>query len=218
MRVRVKHDAEKLFRNPETLLGFMRRTRKPVFHNSNIFFRDVQYAIRDYFDSVEANPISIPQAEKLANDVIDLYVQVGLLRKVGNQAYVLDAPEFSTPQGGTYSMLTIHGAPLPEDAAQSLEKATIGTPADPAMMEEVKQYKGGDVSPEGATIAALTLPIAPPTDAQPGHLTAESDRDPQEAENEIRKGPPMERHVPQDAEREVKAPNPAPVPPWMNKN
>jgi hypothetical protein len=152
-------DVERLFGNPETLLGFMRRTRKPVFHNSNLFFRDIQCAIRDYFDTVEAQPITAPVAEQMARDVIQMYTDVGLLRKVDNQAYRLEAPEFSTPTGGTYSMLTVHGAPLPVGVENWLEMATVGSPVDPALREEIRDYKGGDVSPEGATIAALTLPM-----------------------------------------------------------
>src|ERR1051325_6139414 len=102
---------ERHFANPEVLLGFMRRTRKPVFHKSNIFFRDIQYAIKDYFDAVERESVSLPQAERLAREVVERYTLSGLLRKVNNQAYLLDMPGFKTPKDGTYAMLTIHGAP-----------------------------------------------------------------------------------------------------------
>lgn len=133
----------------------MRRTRKGVFHNSNLFYRDIQYAIKDYFDAVERRPIPLTKAAQMANEVIALYTDVGLLRQVANQAYLLTSPEWSTPQGGTYSMLTIHGAPLPEFADSALELAIAETPGDRVLYEQEKQFKGGDVSPEGATIAAL---------------------------------------------------------------
>src|SRR5437016_452706 len=122
--------AEKYFGNPEVLLGFMRRTRKPVFHKSNVFFRDVQFAIRDYFDTVEREPVTLLEAERIAEQVIAMYERLGLLRKVNNQAWVLDSPEWITPKDGTYAMLTIHGAPLPGEAEALLEEATIGTAAD----------------------------------------------------------------------------------------
>jgi hypothetical protein len=148
-------EVETLFSDPAVLLGFMRRTRKAVFHNSNIFYRDIQFAIRDYFDSVERRPISMPEAARMANEVIDLYTDVGILRKVNNQAYLLESPEWTTPKGGTFSMLTIHGAPLPESAKAVLELAIAETPGEQVLKDQEIGFKGGDVSPQGSTIAAL---------------------------------------------------------------
>lgn len=179
---------ERHFANPEVLLGFMRRTRKPVFHKSNIFFRDIQYAIKDYFDTVEREPVSIPEAERLAIEVVERYTMAGLLRKVSNQAYLLDMPAFATPKDGTYAMLTIHGAPLPSEAEASVDIATMGTAADPEFQDAA--LKGGDVSPEGNRIAELTLPIAANPDSgapQEPHV------DPQEATTN-KPNPKVERH------------------------
>jgi hypothetical protein len=188
-------NAEYYFSNPEVLLGFMRRTRKPVFHKSNIFFRDIQFAVRDYFDTVERSPISVPEAERLAIDVVQLYMEVGLLRQVNNQAYVLDSPEFSTPKTGTYAMLTIHGAPLPGEAEEALEVAIAGTPADATFQE--KELKGGDVSPEGAAMAELTLAATSESDAKSETLESgapeEPHVDPQEATTN-KPNPKVERH------------------------
>jgi hypothetical protein len=130
LRPMANRDVERYFGNPEVLLAFMRRTRKPVFHKSNIFFRDIQYAIRDYFDTVQGSPVTVPQAERMAQDVVELYTEVGILRKVNNQAYVLDSLEFATPKGGTYSMLTLQGTPLPGEAVLSMEPAS-GAPETP---------------------------------------------------------------------------------------
>jgi hypothetical protein len=185
------HDTiEKHFGNPEVLLGFMRRTRKPVFHKSNIFFRDIQYAIRDYFDTVERDPVTLPEAERMAEQVVKMYARQGILRKVNNQAYVLDSPEWVTPKSGTYSMLTIHGAPLPGEAEALLEEATIGTAADPAFMEAPGELKGGDVSPDGARIAELTLPITASLSGAP----EEPHVDPQ-AGTTNKPNPKVERHL-----------------------
>ncbi|HZK76988.1 MAG TPA: hypothetical protein VFD13_08780 [Candidatus Kapabacteria bacterium] len=200
---------EKFFGNPEVLLGFMRRTRKPVFHKSNVFFRDIQYAIRDYFDTVEREPVSMPEAERMARDVVEDYTERGLLRKVGNQAYLLESPEWATPKDGTYAMLTIHGAPLPDEAEASLDQAIGGTAADASFTEEADELKGGDVSADGNRIAELTLPIAPPANAERGHIRSgapeEPHADPQAATDNTPK-PKVENK-----------PKVAP-PPWMKKN
>jgi hypothetical protein len=122
---------EKFFGNPEVLLGFMRRTRKPVFHKSNVFFRDIEYAIRDYFDTVEREPVTLPEAERMARNVVELYTQSGILREVNNQAYVLDSPEWMTPTSGTYSMLTLEGAPMPGEKAVAKSELDSGAPSEP---------------------------------------------------------------------------------------
>lgn len=167
----------------------MRRTRKPVFHKSNIFFRDIQYAIRDYFDTVEREPVSVPQAERLAQEVVERYVVSGLLRKVNNQAYRLDMPAFVTPKDGTYTMLTIHGAPLPSEAEASMDVATMGTAADPEF-QDAGALRGGDVSHDGSRLAELTLPIAAnPLSGAP----EEPHVDPQEATTS-KPNPKVERH------------------------
>ena len=182
-------EVERYFGNPEVLLGFMRRTRKPVFHKSNIFLRDVQFAIRDYFDTVEREPVTLVEAERMATSVIGLYERQGLLRKVNNQAWVLDSPEWVTPKSGTYAMLTIHGAPLPGEAEALLEEVTIGTAADPAFMEAPGALKGGDVSPDGAKIAELTMPATAPLSGAP----EEPHVDPQ-AGTTNKPNPKVERH------------------------
>ena len=163
----------------------MRRTRKPVFHKSNIFFRDLQYAIKDYFDTVEREPVSIPQAERLAQKVVERYTLAGLLRKVSNQAYRLDMPAFMTPKDGTYAMLTIHGAPLPSDVEAVVDIATMGTAADPEFQGAA--LKGGDVSPDGAKVAELTPSAAISGAPQEPHT------DPQEATTN-KPNPKVERH------------------------
>lgn len=212
----MKKDAstiQKYFGNPEVLLGFMRRTRKPVFHKSNLFFRDIQYAVRDYFDTVEREPFSIPEAERMAREIVEDYTERGLLRKVGNQAYRLESPEWATPKDGTYAMLTVHGAPLPGEAEVSLEEATEGTAADPSFIEEPGALKGGDVSADGNRIAELTLPIAPPANAEPGHIRSGAPEEPHadpQAGTDNKQNPKVEKHLPEK-------PKIAP-PPWMKKN
>ena len=182
---------EKYFGNPEVLLGFMRRTRKPVFHKSNVFFRDVQFAIRDYFDTVEREPVTLVEAERIAVEVIGMYERRGLLRKVNNQAWVLDSPEWITPKDGTYAMLTVHGAPLPGEAEASLDVATAGTAADPAFMEAPGTLKGGDVSHDGSRIAELTLPIA----ANPMSGAPEEPHVDPQAGTTNKPNPKVERHL-----------------------
>ena len=207
------------FTDPEVLFSFMRRTRKPVWHKSNVHFRDIQHAIRDYMETVEREPISMPQAERIAGEIVELYAKRGVLRNVSNQAYTLNMPEFATTADGTYAMLTIHGAPIRGEAEQALEIATEGMADAVGIAEELGKPKGGDVSAEGNRIAELVLPIAPPKNAEPGHIGISDHADlgaPQEPRKDPQAGtdnkpnPKVEKHLPQK-------PKIAP-PPWMKKN
>ena len=222
---KIEETIEQRFGNPEVLLGFMRRTRKPVFHKSNLFFRDIQFAVRDYFDVIERSPISTPEAERMARKIVEDYTQKGILRKVNNQAYRLEYPEWKTPQDGTYAMLTIHGAPLPQPAEAALEGASDGLAESKVVAEELGEPKGGDVSAEGNRIAEFVLPIAPPKNAEPGHLDGRpfkpgereyvfhQHRDPQAGTDN--KPEPGERKS--EGETEIPPKPKIAPPPWMKK-
>ncbi len=92
---------------PYELLSFMREQHRPVFHNSNIFLRDVQFAIQDYFEDRNGKTIRNDQAEKIAAEVARAYVQQGIFQRVNPQGYVLNFPELATPKdGGTIAGLS----------------------------------------------------------------------------------------------------------------
>jgi hypothetical protein len=182
---------EHYFGNPEVLLGFMRQTRKPVFHKSNLFFRDIQHAVHDYFESVEGEQVSLPEAERMTKEIVQLYLAQGVLREVNNQAYRLEGPAWMTPKDGTYAMLTLNGTPLP------------GETVEPIVAEAPPAPKPEEVKREEARIANFALPLAPPKNAEPGHLDG-------------RPFLPHEReyqHVHPKTEAKPIAP-----PPWMKKN
>ena len=150
MRIAEQHGiVEKRFGNPEVLLSFMKKTRKPVFHKSNIFFRDLQYALRDYFDRVENKPITTPEAERMAGELVQLYIGRGVLREVSNQSYLLDMPEFATPKSGTYSMLKFDGGSEP------IEEEVVTAPIAAATEETAP------------AIASIEVKVAPKTIAPP---------------------------------------------------
>ncbi len=83
----MKH-LEHLLANEEIFLSYMNE-RYPIFWNSNIFFRDVQYAIRDYFKIKDAL-LSYTDAEKLASLFIDHLVTQGKLLKIDFQTWKVD--------------------------------------------------------------------------------------------------------------------------------
>lgn len=55
--------------NEEIFFRFMRE-KYPLFFNSNIFFRDIQYSIITYF-KLKNHPVKYQEAEKLTNDFVE---------------------------------------------------------------------------------------------------------------------------------------------------
>lgn len=209
----------------------MRRTRKPVFHKSNLFFRDIQFAVRDYFDVIERSPVTLLEAERMARLIVEDYERKGVLVPVNNQAFRLEYPEWKTPEDGTYAMLTIHGAPLPQKAEAALNTVVHGSPVESVIEEEPETValKGGDESPDGNRIAELLLPIAPPKNAEPGHLDGRPFK-PGEREYQFRQEPHHRDpqagtdEKPEPGEQKSEGLSEAPPkpkiapPPWMKKN
>ena len=101
---------------PELLLNFMREMRKAAFYNSNIFFRDVQYILRDYWEAEEEISLTIPEAERYAAELLEAWEQSGVVRKVNKQAYLLLHKDYLTPKEGTVGLLNVLIDKLPESA------------------------------------------------------------------------------------------------------
>lgn len=61
------------------LLDFMKEHGYPIFHLSNVFYRDFQYGVRDYFRITEGKDIGTRKADEIADAVIESMLQRGLL-------------------------------------------------------------------------------------------------------------------------------------------
>ncbi len=89
---------ETLKNNEASLLDFL-KARFPVFHNSNIFFRDIQYGIRSYFEKKDMK-ISYQDAETLAIEMIKLFEANGTFVKIDKQSWKVHNPDFVTAEPG----------------------------------------------------------------------------------------------------------------------
>ncbi len=158
-------DADVFIDYPYELFSFMRETHKPVFHNSNVFLRDVQYAIQDYYEDRHGVTIRNDAAEILAKEVAKAYEQKGIFRKVNPQGYLLIYPELlTTKEGGTKGGIWGgSAAPLPPPAAAAV-KAVAPTPAasTAAKVPPPPMAAKPAVSSEGGAAAAPAGAKAPP--------------------------------------------------------
>lgn len=83
---------ELLKSDKETLLKFL-KARFPLFHNSNFFFRDLQYGIKSYLEKKNYK-VTYKQSEDLAKEMASLFEKESLFIMVNSQAWRINNPEF----------------------------------------------------------------------------------------------------------------------------
>ena len=71
--------------NKSIFFKFMKEKYR-LYLNSNIFFRDIQYAIKSYFEKKDIR-IKYSQAEKIAYDFIQKLEDTGELKKMSDNAW-----------------------------------------------------------------------------------------------------------------------------------
>jgi hypothetical protein len=133
-------DIEPLKEEPEILLNFMREMRKAAFYNSNIFFRDLQFILRDFFEAEEEITITTDQAERFAFEILEAWSQKGVVRQVNKQAYLLLHKEYLTPKEGTMGLLNVRIDDLPASAIPFPKgMARDATAVAPTPVEEIER-------------------------------------------------------------------------------
>jgi len=86
--------------NKEVLLFL--KERYPLFHLSNVFFRDLHYGIREYLEQ-KGMKTGYTTAEEVAREFIRQLETEQILVPVDPQTWTLHYPEFRTPQTGKKS-------------------------------------------------------------------------------------------------------------------
>ncbi len=91
----MKH-SEIIIKNYQEFLKFL-KNKLPVYHNSNIFFRDIHYGVIHFLNEKEKK-VKYGKAESIAGIVIDFLVKESILKKIDGQTWTLNYPEFLTPR------------------------------------------------------------------------------------------------------------------------
>lgn len=85
-----------VLRNKSEFLNYL-KTKFPLIHNSNIFFRDLHYGIMSYL--MEHNKrINYTRCEKFTEKVTDEFEKEGIFKKIDNKTWTLNYPEFALPR------------------------------------------------------------------------------------------------------------------------
>ncbi len=93
-----KNILENVKQNHQVFLNYL-KAKFPVFHNSNIFFRDLQYGLKGFFEMMNQS-LSYPEAEELAKEIGNYFEQKGIFIRVNNLGWKLNYPEFVTTAPG----------------------------------------------------------------------------------------------------------------------
>jgi hypothetical protein len=72
------------------------KSRFPLYHHSNIFFRDIQYGIQLFLERKKINA-RYPEAEQIAHEFVSALEREGVLIAIDRQSWSLNYPEFRTP-------------------------------------------------------------------------------------------------------------------------
>jgi len=91
---RTKHTSE-ILEHRTDVLAFL-KARFPLYHQSNVFFRDIQYGIQLFLER-KGIKAGYPESEQIAHDFISALEREGVLVPIDPQSWALKYPEFRTP-------------------------------------------------------------------------------------------------------------------------
>lgn len=89
---------EQIKTDPVVFLNYL-RANYPLFHNSNFFFRDLQYGLRKFLEK-KGIIISYPESEELTKKLAGYLEEKEILIKVSSSTWKVNYPEFVTQVPG----------------------------------------------------------------------------------------------------------------------
>jgi len=88
--------SEKIIGDHIGVLKFL-KSRFPMYHRSNFFFRDVQYGIQMMLLE-RGERVSYSTAETIGRALIEKFEHEKIFVPIDRQTWAVDYPEFATPQ------------------------------------------------------------------------------------------------------------------------
>jgi hypothetical protein len=82
----------------ESLLKFL-KAKFPMFHNSNFFYRDLQYGIRSFLEK-KGIEINYAEAGNLTDAISAIFEDKGIFIRVNKIGWKINYPEFATVEPG----------------------------------------------------------------------------------------------------------------------
>ncbi len=82
----------------ESFLGFL-KAKYPMFHNSNFFYRDLQYGVLSFMEK-KGNEITYAEAGKLADAISEEFEKKEIFIRMNETGWKINYPEFATTEPG----------------------------------------------------------------------------------------------------------------------
>lgn len=89
---------DELKKDYTVLLNYL-RARFPIFHNSNFFYRDLQFGIRSFYEK-KGDKLSYSESEKIAVEIARFFEENNIFQKSSSQGWKVNYPEFATLKPG----------------------------------------------------------------------------------------------------------------------
>lgn len=123
--------------NDKEVLRYL-KTRFPVYHLSNVFFRDIHYGIMEYLRERKMT-IRYQNGEKIARAYIEKLEHEKILRQLDPQTWMVQYADFRTPQVRTAASAAVAKATAPAAGAVT-----------PAVTNSVPALTGAGAAPATA--------------------------------------------------------------------
>lgn len=115
--------------NQKEVLTYL-KSRFPMYHLSNFFFRDIQFGIQAMFRQ-KGSKLGYTEAEKLARKFVEEAERTRIFTPIDGQTWRVNYPEYRKPQTNKPAAKpkpAARPAPAPDPAA----RAAVAPPEDPA--------------------------------------------------------------------------------------
>lgn len=90
-----KQETQQLLVNEKSVLLNYFKSRFPLFHNSNIFFRDMQFVIQSFLELRKVH-LTYSEYESITSDFLAQLENEGKVIKVSANGWKVNMPEFRT--------------------------------------------------------------------------------------------------------------------------
>ncbi len=149
---------EYVLNNEKEVLAFL-KSQYPLYHLSNVFFRDVQYGIQKMFER-QGKKVGYPDAEKIAREFVGKLEKEKILTPIDRQSWVLNYPEYKTvaAKPAAPAKAAPGAAPVKSPAVAGVSQAAKPVGAKPALPPLSSAKPVGEAKPVmmGAASVAAT--------------------------------------------------------------
>jgi len=149
-----------ILNNEKEVLEFL-KSHYPMYHLSNVFFRDIQYDIRTLLER-RGEKVGYTESENIARKFVEKLEKEKILRPIDRQSWVLNYPAFKKPA-------VVQATPAkPAPGAATVKSPAAGKPAASPAAARPPLPPLGSAKPAGASSAAgATSKLPPLTSAKP---------------------------------------------------